>query len=94
MGCSNTILVFVSYGLIGWVGVGINYIKPFVCICKHTATDMCIYGGAAQLEVGYLTVRISWPSALHCNPCPTPCSPGNALLLSIIIILYKVADQF
>ena len=24
-----------------------------------------------------LTVRISWPSALHCHPCHTPCSPGN-----------------
>ena len=28
----------VSYGLIGWVGIGIKYSKPFVCICKHTAT--------------------------------------------------------
>ena len=28
-------------------------------------------------EVGYLAVRFSWPSALHCNPCPAPCSPGN-----------------
>ena len=27
------------------------------------------YGGAAQLEVGYLTVSVSWPSALNCNPC-------------------------
>ena len=24
---------------------------------------------AAQLEVGYLTVSASWPSALNCNPC-------------------------
>ena len=22
------------------------------------------------------TVSVSWPSALHCNPCPH-CSPGN-----------------
>ena len=22
-------------------------------------------------------MSVSWPSALHCNPCPTPCSPGN-----------------
>ena len=35
------------------------------------------YGGAAAGEVGHLTVSVSWPSALHCNPCPTPCSPGN-----------------
>ena len=27
------------------------------------------YGGAAQLEVGYLTVSASWSSALHSNPC-------------------------
>ena len=38
----------VSYGWIGWVGVGIKYSKPFVCICKHTA-----YGGAAKLKVGW-----------------------------------------
>ena len=40
------------------------------------------YGGAAQLEVGYLTVRVSWPSALHCDPCPTHCIPIYAPLLS------------
>ena len=39
----------VSYGLIGWVGVGIKYSKLFVCICKHTATCYA-YGGAAQLR--------------------------------------------
>ena len=25
-------------GLIGWVGVRIKYSKPFIYICKHTAT--------------------------------------------------------
>ena len=41
------------------------------------------YGGAAQLEVGYLLTSrwsLSWPSAVHCNPCTTHCSPGNAVL--------------
>ena len=55
-------------GWIGWVGVGIKYSKPLVCICKHTATRIRIYGGAAQLEVGSITVSVSWPSALQCNP--------------------------
>ena len=64
-------------GWIGWVGVGIKYSKPLVCICKHTATRIRIYGGAAQLEVGSITVSVSWPSALHCHPCLTHCSPGN-----------------
>ena len=26
-------------------------------------------GGAAQLEVGYLMVSVSWPSAFNCTPC-------------------------
>ena len=66
----------VSYGLIGGVGVGIKYSKPFVCICRHTATRIRI-GRGCPAEVGYLPVSASWPSALHCNPCPTHCSPGN-----------------
>ena len=53
--------------------VGIKYSKPFVCICKHTATRIRIWRGCPT-EVGYLTVSVSWPSALHCNPCPH-CSP-------------------
>ena len=24
-----------------------------------------------------MIIRFSWPSALLCNPCPAPCSPGN-----------------
>ena len=49
------------------------------------------YGGAAQLEVGYLTVSVSWLSALEnaadtvftphsclTTPCPTHCSPAYA----------------
>ena len=47
---------------------------PFVCICKHTATR--IWRGCPA-NVGYLPVSVSWPSALHCNPCPPHCSPGN-----------------
>ena len=58
------------------MGVGINYSKPFVCICKHTATRIPIWRGCPA-EVGNLTVSVSWPSALHCIPCRTPCSPGN-----------------
>ena len=42
-----------------------KYSKSFVCICKHPDTHA--YGGAAQLEVGYLMVSASWPSALNCN---------------------------
>ena len=64
----------VSYGLIGCVGVGINYSKPFVCICKHTRIR---FWQGCPAEVGNLKVSVSWPSALHCNTCPTPCSPGN-----------------
>ena len=36
-----------------------------------------IYYYYHNAEVGDLTVSVSWPSALHCNPCPTSCSPGN-----------------
>ena len=36
------------------------------------------YGGAAQLEVGYLTVNVTWPSAFAL--CTLPCSPVNAIL--------------
>ena len=74
--CHRALPSQVSYGWIGWVGVGIKYSKPFVCICKHTATRIRI-GRGCPAEVGYLPVSASWPSALHCNPCPTPCSPGN-----------------
>ena len=28
-------------------------------------------------KVDYLPVSVAWPSALHCNPCPTHCSRGN-----------------
>ena len=47
------LIVILCYGLIGWVGVGIKYSKPFFCICKHTATRphaYDAYGGAAQLR--------------------------------------------
>ena len=27
------------------------------------------YGMPVQLEVGYLMVSVTWPSALNCNPC-------------------------
>ena len=30
-----------------------------------------------MLLVGYLTVSVCWPSALHCHPCLTHYSPGN-----------------
>ena len=74
--CHRVLPSQVSYGLIGWEGVGIKYSKPFACICKHTATCIRIWRGCPA-EVGYLTVSVSWPSALHCNSCPTHCSPGN-----------------
>ena len=51
-------------------------IKPFVCICKRTATGIGIWWGCPA-EVGHLTLDVSWPSALHCNPCPTNRSHGN-----------------
>ena len=68
--CHRVLPSQVSYELIGGVGVCIKYSKPFVCICKHTGIR--IWRGC-PVEVGYST----WPSALHCNPCPAPCSPGN-----------------
>ena len=67
--------------VISWVVIGIKYSKPFVCTCKHTATRIRIWRGypaEVRAEVGYLAVCFSWPSALHCNPCPAPCSPGNS----------------
>ena len=48
--CHRVLPLQVSYGLVGWVGVGIKYSKPFVCICKHTAGHAYAYGGAAQLR--------------------------------------------
>ena len=33
-------------------------------------------GRGCTPAVDYLAVRFSWLSALHCNPCPAPCSPG------------------
>ena len=43
--CHRALPSQVSYGWIGWVGVGIQYSKPFVCICKHTATRIRIWRG-------------------------------------------------
>ena len=40
--CHRVLPSQVSYGLIGWVGVGIEYSKSFLCICKHTATRIRI----------------------------------------------------
>ena len=37
------------------------------------------FGGAAQLDVGNLMVRVSGPSALHRKSVSYYCSPGNAL---------------
>ena len=58
-------------GKLVWVDVGNKYSKPFafVCICKHTAT--CILQGWSTGS-RYLTVRVSWPSTLDCNPCKPP----------------------
>ena len=51
------------------------------CLSVYASTQphAYAYGGAAQLqlEVGSLPVSVSWPSALHCHPCLTHCSPGN-----------------
>ena len=49
------------------------------CVTQPHTTAI---GEAARLEVGYLTVSVSWPLALHCNLCPTHCRPGKALVLS------------
>ena len=43
--CHRVLPSQASYGWIGWVGVGIKYSKPFVCICKHTATRIRIWRG-------------------------------------------------
>ena len=43
--CHRVLPSQVSYGLIGWVGAGVKYSKPFVCICKHTATRMRVWRG-------------------------------------------------
>ena len=59
-----------------------------ICYCHITTSAYAstqphayAYGGAAQLEVGSLPVMmmicVSWPSALHCYPCLTHCSPSN-----------------
>ena len=74
--CHRVLTSQMSNGLIGWVGVGIKYSKPFVCICNHTATRIRLWRGCPA-EVGNLTVSVSWPTALHCSLCPTSCSPGN-----------------
>ena len=42
---------------------------PAVYLHMQAHSHMHAYGGAAQLEVGYLTVSASWPTALNCNPC-------------------------
>ena len=42
-------------------------VRGFLHMQAHSHTHA--YGGAAQLEVGYLTVSVSWPSALNCDPC-------------------------
>ena len=65
-----------NYDNFNTFGVGIKYSKPFVRICKHTATRIRIERGCPA-EVDYLLVSVSWPSALHCNPCPPHCSPVN-----------------
>ena len=54
----------VSYGLIGGVGVGIKYSKPFVCICKHSATCIRIWRGCPA-EVGCLPVSVALGFALQ-----------------------------
>ena len=42
--CHRVLPLQASYGWIGWVGVGIKFSKPFVCICKHTATRIRMAG--------------------------------------------------
>ena len=51
----------------------------FACICKHSHTHA--YGGAAHLEVGYLTVRVSWPSALT-TMLPSRCEDAAEAVFS------------
>ena len=59
----------------GWVGVGIKYSKPFVCICKHAATRIrvriwrgCPAGGRFPpgecfLALGFALPPVSYWSA-------------------------------
>ena len=60
-----------------------KYRKPFVCICKHTSTRICIYGRAAQLDLGSLPVSVflalgfallpmSYPLQFRQRPQPDP----------------------
>ena len=58
------------------MGVGIKYSKPLVsvrnqapCLLHMSHSHTHEYGGAAHLEVGYLTLSASWLSALNCDPC-------------------------
>ena len=79
--CHRVLPSQVSYGLIDGVGVGIKYSKPFVCICKHTATR--VWRGCpaeVRAEVGYLAVH--FPGSRLCTPThvllpgPNP-TPGH-----------------
>ena len=80
--CHRVLPSQVSYGLIGGVGVVINYSKLFVCICKHTASRIRIWRGC-PVEVGYHTYFLALGFALQPISCslqvtatsPTP-TPG------------------
>ena len=56
------------------------------CLHMHmpqsTHTHTHTHGGAAQLEVGYLTVSASWPSALNCTR--GICSPHSVRICCVL----------
>ena len=66
--CHRVLPSQVSYGWIGWVGVGIKYSKPFDCICKHTAARIRILRGCpagGRFPPGECFLAL----ALHCYLC-------------------------
>ena len=73
----------VSYGLIGWVGVGFKYSKSFVCIRKHTVTQPHTLQGCpaeGRLPHGECYPALSFElqpvsyslQFRQCSPAPTP----------------------
>ena len=89
--CHRKLPSQVSYGLIGRLGLGIKYSKPFVCICKHSATRISICPAEVRAEVG----TFSWLSALHCNPSwhvLLPAVPPTPDLMDTIYLLRYISS--
>ena len=80
--CHRVLPSQVSYGWIGWVGVGIKYSKPFDCICKHTAARIRILRGCPAggrfppgecfLALGFALLPVSYSLQSRQRPQPDP----------------------